>query len=1641
MEEISGGNNEVSGADPAKVKPGDDFLVVGLGASAGGIVALKEFFAHVPADSGMAYVVILHLSPEHESHLAEVLQSAAAIPITQVTDRVRVVPNHVYVIPPNRSLAMADGHLALSKVTRIEERRAPVDIFFRTLAQSRMAHAVSVILSGTGADGSMGMKRVKEMGGICIVQEPNEAEYSDMPRHSIATGLVDYALPVAEIPAKIIAYKERLSTVNIPVDSEERGETDERALRDIFTQLRVRTGHDFFNYKRATVLRRLERRISVHELADLTAYAQFMREHSEESVALLRDLLISVTNFFRDRGAFEALERNIIPKLFEGKGANDQVRVWVAGCATGEEAYSVAMLLCGYAANLINAPKVQVFATDIDEQAIAAAREGYYTLNDAADVSPEQLHQFFIKEQDGYRVRRELRETVLFANHNLIKDPPFSHLDLATCRNLLIYLNRTAQERVIEVFHFALNPGGYLFLGNSESINGAGDRYLTIDNDQHIFQSRAALARTVLPVADLPLTTMRADLRPKEERAQEARAVERISYADIHQRLLEQYAPPSVIVNEEHEVVHLSERAGRYMQISGGEPSHNLLNIVRPELRLELRTALYQAVQKNTNVEARGLQVRIDERVHLVNLKVRPVLREDDEKRGFLLVLFEETREATEAERAHADDAISVVAVEPVARQLEDELVRAKAQLRSTVEQYEVQHEELKASNEELQAINEELRSAAEELETSKEELQSVNEELLTVNQELKVKIEELSQSNNDFQNLMNSTKIGTVFLDRALRVKLFTPSARNIINLLPSDVGRPLSDITNQFLEKDLLNDIESVVLERLQIVEREIKTSDERWFLLRALPYRTSEDQISGVVLTFLDITERRQREEEVSRLARRLEQQSRIFSTALASISDFVYIFDRDGRFVYSNQPLLDLLGVTAEEIAGKNFFDLNYPEDLAARLQKQIQKVFDTGEIVRDDTPFTTAAGKPGFYEYIFTPVFAPDGTVESVAGSTRDVTTRKLIENKLRESREQLQRATKAGRIFSWELDLETREFSFSENMKAVLGFNLPARIIQNPFESNMHPEDVELAMQKILRAVETGEPHENTMRFVNPQTGEIIWLHSQGGTVTTAEGRNVFAGVAQNITERKRAEAALRESEEKFRRFVTVTSDVVYQISADWRELRSLDGKEFIHSTNEANKDWLEEYIPETDRRLVSDAFEKAIQTKSIYELEHRVNRLDGLIGWAFSRAIPVLDEAGEIVEWLGAASDVTERKRAEELLRESEERLRLTMESVTDYAILTMDTAGRIKSWNAGAERIFEYTEEEVIGQSTELIFTPEDRAAGAPEAEMKGAREDGRAADERWHIRKNGRRFYMSGVLSPLYDGDDNLTGYAKIARDLTEQQHAEEALRRAHEDLEHKVEERTLDLAKANESLRAENAERRRIEKARLQLLRQLVRVQDDERRRIARDIHDHLGQQSTALRLKLEVLKGACKKYKELCAPISQAQEIAASLDSDVDFLAWELRPAALDDVGLAAALGNFVKEWSKHFGIPSDFHSTGMDADRPSPEIETNLYRIAQEALNNTCKHAQASRVDVLLERRDHSIVLIIEDDGVGFDTEQTITETDRGLGLLGMRERAALIGGTLEIEASPNQGTTVYARLPVTFPEEGLAEA
>ncbi|MDP2603588.1 MAG: chemotaxis protein CheB [Deltaproteobacteria bacterium] len=625
---------------PPEVAVKPQCTVVGIGASAGGITALKHFFEKMTGDSGMAFVVVVHLSSEHASNLAAILQGSTSLPVVEVTETLKIEPNHVYVIPPGKYLTMVDGEVRLTEQEVTRGRRGAIDVFLRTLAAASGRNAICVILSGTGSDGTLGLKRIKEEGGIAIAQDPADAEYDPMPRSAIATNLVDLVLPAAEIPAKLVALMRSADRIQLSVEAHEKAPARTDPVREVLAMLRVRSGHDFSSYKWPTIGRRIGRRVQVHELADVSEYIDYLRRHPEEMQALLSDLLITVTNFFRDRDAYKALEQQVVPQLFANKTSADQVRVWVVGCATGEEAYSIAILLREFAARLTNAPTIQVFATDISEQAITTGRQCRYDETIVADVSPERLRQFFVREDHHYNLKKEVRESVLFAPHNVLRDPPFSRIDLISCRNLLIYLNHDSQGRVLDIFHFALRRDGFLFLGTSESAEGTRSFFTPFDKKNRIYKAHfMGAAHRAIPVMPMPgKWTTRLPESPLAPHQKE------FAIGVLHHRLVEQYAPPSVLINEEGEIVHLSEHAGRYLHLSGGEPTHNLLAVVHPNLQLDLRTALLAARQDNHQIEARNLSLTLDGESRLVHLIVSPLSAATDIGHAYYLVIFDEKR-------------------------------------------------------------------------------------------------------------------------------------------------------------------------------------------------------------------------------------------------------------------------------------------------------------------------------------------------------------------------------------------------------------------------------------------------------------------------------------------------------------------------------------------------------------------------------------------------------------------------------------------------------------------------------------------------------------------------------------------------------------------------------------------------------------------------------------------------------------------------------------------------------------------------------------------------------------------------------------------------------------------------------------
>jgi two-component system CheB/CheR fusion protein len=847
---VASDNHQDSGSKPGNGHNEKLPVIVAIGASAGGVQALQNLFGALPNDSGAAFVVIVHLDPGHRSELVNIIAARTRMPVIQVGTRQPLQPNQVYVIPPDRRLQMVDHEISPLEFDEPRGQRAPIDLFFRSLAE-KLGDGFAVILSGAGADGALGVRAVKEAGGIILVQDPNEAEYASMPRSAIATGAADFILSIPDLARRLADLIQVKKSASIP----DIRNFDEELLRRILAHLRVRTGNDFSKYKRSTVLRRIARRMQVARADNLQEYYEFTRDNPEEAQALLGDLLISVTTFFRDPDAFETIAKRVLPELFKNREPEETVRVWVSGCATGEEAYTFAILLLEAAAKLPLRPPIQVFGSDLDARALASAREGRFPAAIEADVSEERLHRYFIREADHYRIRQEVRDIVLFSVHDLLKDPPFSHIDLISCRNVLIYLDRELQEQVCSTFHYALNPGGYVFLGGSETVDNPPGLFRVVDRAARIYQSTAAAADR-----PRPLPRLLGPARVREQVIQLGRTMSptvALGEAAMHRRAIEQAAPPSMLIDESHRAIHLSENAGRFLMPAGGPLSGDAVDLVRPELRFELRSALNRAFEQRESTLSLPILVRFNGAPHRVHLLVKPVIENDSrenenpEPRNAIAIFLE--GEAVHEKLAALDSPSS----DEVLRRLAQELELTHGRLRTVREESDSANEELRAANEELQSINEEYRSTSEELETSKEELQSINEELQTVNAELNLKLETISRAHGDLQNLIAATDIGTLFLDATLRIKLFTKRLTDLFSITPMDEGRSIADFANQLEYGDLVKDARGVLAD-LAPRRHEIRSRSGRWYDMRLRPYRTVDNKIDGVVITFVDISE---------------------------------------------------------------------------------------------------------------------------------------------------------------------------------------------------------------------------------------------------------------------------------------------------------------------------------------------------------------------------------------------------------------------------------------------------------------------------------------------------------------------------------------------------------------------------------------------------------------------------------------------------------------------------------------------------------------------------------------------------------------------------------------------------------------
>ena len=910
--------------DPKPGTSGDRFPIVGIGASAGGLQAFEAFFTAMPADSGMAFVLISHLDPTHISLLPELIQKKTQMTVHLITDGVTIQPNRVYVIPPNKDLAISNGVLHLMDLPHPRGFNLPIDSFFKSLAQDQGPDAVGIILSGTGSDGSLGIRQIKGELGMVMVQDEDSAKYAGMPGNAIATGLVDYVLPVDKMPEALVKYT-RHAFVK-PRDRITKGEKQiQTALHKIYILLKTHTNHDFSLYKKNTIIRRVERRMHVHQIDNIQDYQTYLTRSEREILLLFKDLLIGVTSFFRDPDAFAVLKEKYLPELLADKPEGAVIRIWVTGCSTGEEAYSMAILMHECMEKMNRHFNVQIFATDIDPDAINTARSGLYPLSISTDLTAERLKQFFTKEEIHYRVKKSIREMLVFALQDLIKDPPFTKLDIITCRNLLIYLEPKLQKKLFPVFHYSLMPYGLLFIGSSESLPQETPLFEMCDRKWKIFKRQPGRS-TPSSVLDLPVSAPSEE--PRAIKTLEAvKRTENINNFRLVETILQESgAPPCVIIDEKLNIVYIHGRTGKYLEPAAGIACFNILDMARPSLKTVLASAVRKAASTKQEVVRKGVDVADNGSAVTIDLTVKPVLTYGA-LQGMLMIVFNDAKKATPKStrprpgKIQKNDTIS---------RLEQELQYTKENLQSTIEELETANEELQSTNEELQSTNEELQSTNEEMETSKEELQSLNEEAATVNAQLQSRLDELSDANDDMKNLLNATQIGTIFLDMDMNIKRFTDRVIRLIPLTMSDIGRPVSHFATQLKEFHIVDHARQI-LKDLVPREFEVESRDGKVFRTRFMPYRTMQNVIAGVVVTFEDITEFNRYRLSAQRLS------------VIMNSKDAILIQDKKGMISFWNQGAEDMYGYTEVEALRMNIRDM-IPEENRNASQELIDKAF-------------------------------------------------------------------------------------------------------------------------------------------------------------------------------------------------------------------------------------------------------------------------------------------------------------------------------------------------------------------------------------------------------------------------------------------------------------------------------------------------------------------------------------------------------------------------------------------------------------------------------------------------------------------------------------------------------------------------
>lgn len=1238
------------------------FPVVGIGASAGGLEALNALVAAIPSDSGCAYVIIQHLAPDHPSMMDQLLASHASIPVQRIEDGMQVQADCIHVLPPGAAVTISGEILHLHPRQRDEGLRTPIDRFLASLAESHGRNAFAVILSGTGSDGTQGVRAVKAAGGYAIVQQSDSARFPGMPESASATGLVDFTHTPARIPGRIFDIVRHRSAIVGRAEAQALRAEIEARLPDILAVIDAEDGHDFSQYKPGTLVRRIERRMTMVLERDVSAFLARLHRSGEERARLLQDFLIGATRFFRDEAAFDGLlERVLLPLLSRDQSA---FRIWAPGCSTGEEAYSVAMLMAEAMEDLGDKRQGQIFGTDIDGSALSVARGAHYSDTQLDGVTEERRARFFVSEDGVHQVAPALRERCIFAPHNLLVDPPFSRLDLICCRNLLIYLNADVQQTIIPRFHYGLRRGGFLFLGPSETLGKQERLFHTIDRDARIFRRNDAERTAFTPLLradrDSPRRERRLGLTPTPIAVPPS-----VSEPSFEAQLLSffarQSAPPFATINSGDEVTYLSERMNRFIGPSQGQPSAALDQFLIRDLRLPVRTVIAEvretgdrAVSENVVVSrGKGAPDIVDvEAVPLpfaegsVLVTLQPVRMQDAAD------LSGSTRERDSAER----DLI------------ERELSAARRQLATAMTRYETSEQELKSSNEELLSMNEELQSSNEELETSREELQSINEELETINAELSENNTQLASAHSDLTNLFDSTDIATVFLDQQLQVRRFTPAALRLLHIQERDIGRPINDLKWK-VAYDALEEDAAHVSETLQTVERElpVEAADET-YLMRIRPYRRNDDRIDGSVLTFVDISARKRLESRLAETAETLARQYAELETLYATTPVGLCILDRDLRYVRINETLARMNGLSVEDHLGKR------PEEVFGDGNPQIIDMLS--EVLATGQPFlnfelTAATPGAGRRDYLvdFYPLVT-NGEIFAVGVTARDVTDRNAAAREAARRNAEVEALYNTVPIGLFLQDAEGRFLRVNAQLAARNGLSPEDHIGKTPEEVLGPIPDV--VTDAFRHVVETGEAVSDLEAVIHPPgaPGPVHLLYDFRAIEIGETGTRAVAGTVRDVTAERIARRDAERSRARLAFALETAGMGAWEVDLSTGAVERTGEHDRIFGLDDPPETWsadsTSEFVVDEDRAQARAAYEEAISTGRRMKLQFRIRRADGALRWVEVHGQPVAGAPDDPSKFAGTIQDVTERHLATErrtlLLHELQHRVKNTM-------------------------------------------------------------------------------------------------------------------------------------------------------------------------------------------------------------------------------------------------------------------------------------------------------------------------------------------------------------------------------------------